>query len=164
MIDDETIASPVERLAYQEGLLTIERFDPNAQISAVTEFGVDGVPRSLTMLEIATNQLFSNQDRHRIHAMGSVVFRELMPVDMKNGGWIQQSLHVGENGVSIQLSTRYTGMLPWYVKHEYLRGNGTLFSGIDGRLVHREYGSDVLKRIGFIGATKLLLALKNQSI
>jgi len=161
MIDDGTVASPAERLLNESGLETLKRFDPSAPIVGMNP---DGSVRSLTAIENATNELFNNTITFgKAHALGKVVIRELMPIDLGNGDWIQQSLLVGNDGTVVQLGNRYMGMLPWRVNVDYGRSNGSLLSRHDGLLVYRGYSSDTLyDEVGLLGRTRLWLALKSQ--
>lgn len=160
MIDDGTVTSPAERLAYQQCLETLGRFDPSAPIVGMNP---DGSRRQLTVIEAITNDIFNDTATHgKPNALGNVVVRDLMPIDLTNGNWIQQSIRVEDDGTSVQLGNRYMGMLPWDVNIEYALSNGSLFTRQDGLLVYRDYSTDTVSEIGLMGRTKLWGALHTQ--
>ena len=160
MIDDGYIPTLDERIAYREGLITLSRFDPTAPIQGVNP---DGSPRELSAIERFTNDLFANTaSRVRVHGVGSFVTRELMPIDLE-GGWVQQSLSVDNEGRATQVVNCYMGDYPWKVNSDYLFSNGSLWTRQDGLLCFRNYGSNVVNILGIPARAKLLTAIKQSS-
>jgi hypothetical protein len=160
MIDDGTIASPAERLEYQQGLETLKRFDPFATVIGMN---ADGSRRQLTATEQLTNEIFNVTATYgKPYALGNVVVRSLMPIDLTDYNWIEQSLRVEADGTSVQLGNRYMGRFPGVVNTDYINSNGSLFTDTGGVLLYRGYSSDTVGRIGLTGRVRLLNALRTQ--